>query len=157
MKSKSTKDEFKEVVDKIISSKLQNIKDTEKESLVKNRIGQSTLRELIIKTYNNTCAMCVINDERLLRASHIKKWSEDSENRLNPSNVLCLCGLHDLAFENGIVVVDNNYGIIINTKLYSVSSELEKITLPKLRMPVNKDFFPDKNFLRKHYDFFKGK
>ena len=55
--------------------------------------------------------MCNINDSRLLRASHIVQWSKDTDNRLNPTNVLCLCGLHDLAFECGIITISDNYEI----------------------------------------------
>ena len=124
-----TKDEFILRANEKLKSKLKNIAKTERDALTRKRIGQDILRELIVPAYNNTCSMCVIDDVRLLRASHIMKWSEDETNKLNPKNVLCLCGLHDLAFENGIVVISNNYEVIINSKLSSTKYFLKRLLL----------------------------
>jgi putative restriction endonuclease len=41
----------------------------------------------------------------LMVASHIVPWAADLTNRMNPRNGLCLCGTHDLAFENGVLLV----------------------------------------------------
>jgi predicted restriction endonuclease len=145
-----TKSKFITIVNNQLKNSLQGITETEKETLVNSRIGRNVLREGILEIYNNSCAMCAINDSKLLRASHISKWSEDINNRLNPNNVLCLCGLHDLAFENGIIFITDNYEIKINSKSSEVSTLLKNITPRKLKLPSKKEFFPDKNLLKKH-------
>ena len=149
-----SKDKFILITNKILKDKLNKISLTERDSIVTSRIGQDVLREMILKIYNNTCAMCEIDDERLLRASHIAKWSKDEKNRLNPQNVLCLCGLHDLAFENGIISIDDNYEILINTKYQKTFALLKQVTLKKLRLPKHRETAPDKKLLSLHRNSF---
>ena len=151
-----SKIKFIEIINNKLKNSLNAITETEKETLVNSRIGQNVLREMILEIYNNSCAMCAINDSKLLRTSHISKWSDDINNRLNPNNVLCLCGLHDLAFENGIIIIDNNYNLIINSNSNKVSSLLKKVTYNKLKLPLNKNLFPDKNLLNKHFNKFSN-
>lgn len=150
-----SKEDFTSISNIKLNNKLDSISETEKTSIINSRIGQDVLRELIIEAYDNSCAMCGINDPKLLRASHIIKWSMNKKNRLNPNNVLCLCGLHDLAFENGIIIVSDNYEILINSKSKKVLSLLKKITFKKLNLPSNKNFLPDNNLLKGHRSFFK--
>lgn len=149
---KINKKDFVSITKIKLNDRLEGISETEKVSIINSRIGQDILRELIIEVYNNSCSMCRINDPKLLRASHIIKWSEDKDNRLNPANVLCLCGLHDLAFENGIITISDNYEILINSESKEVLSLLKEITFTKLELPNNKNFFPDKELLRIHRD-----
>ena len=42
---------------------------------------------------------------KLVITSHIVPWCEDSQNRLNPQNGLCLSALHDRAFDQGLITV----------------------------------------------------
>src|SRR5665647_2819139 len=56
-------------------------------------------RSLILSVYNEQCAICNMPVRRLLVASHIVPWSVDPSQRMNPRNGICLCSLHDRAFD----------------------------------------------------------
>src|SRR5665811_97726 len=54
---------------------IQNARPTEREELLKSRIGQGTFRQSLIKL-RRKCYVTGIADERFLRASHIKPWRD---------------------------------------------------------------------------------
>jgi putative restriction endonuclease len=81
------------------------------------RRGQSFFRRAVLAAYNNRCCICRIEEERLLVSSHIKPWSLDSDNRLNPRNGLSLCVLHDRAFDTGLITVAPSLSIRISARL----------------------------------------
>jgi predicted restriction endonuclease len=53
----------------------------------------------------------------LLIASHIVPWSDDETIRLNPTNGLCLCALHDRGFDRGLMTISPDYDVIISSKI----------------------------------------
>jgi predicted restriction endonuclease len=65
------------------------------------RIKQHFFRRAVLSSYRGRCCMSGLSDARLLIASHIVPWSQDKQNRLNPSNGLCLSAIHDRAFDKG--------------------------------------------------------
>ena len=89
----------KDEVEKISSDMLEGKLGSDVQRFVKTRVNQSLFRKVIINNYSNTCAVCGLNIDSLLVASHILKWSEDQNQRLNPQNGICLCSIHDKAFE----------------------------------------------------------
>lgn len=125
-----------------------NSENTEITAKTKIRINQSVLREYVLSLYNNECALCNINKSDLLICSHIKPWSIDDENRLNPSNAICFCVLHDKLFDKGYFSIDNNYRIIFGAKADSQIKGLMK----GLRFKKPTDYLPDTSFLNYHYD-----
>lgn len=76
---------------------------TEKESLIKARIGQGVFRERVLKI-EPSCRLTGVSDARFLRASHIKPWvhSTDAE-RLDGSNGLMLAPHVDHLFDLGFI------------------------------------------------------
>lgn len=120
-------------IDVINSS--ENLNLTEKEQLVKARIGQSKLRELLINR-DCKCKICGLNDERFLIASHIKRWAESNEReRVDLNNAFLLCPDHDWLFdkfyisfneEGDILLADN-----IDKKIYEQlkTNNLNKINI----------------------------
>ena len=68
-----------------------------REAIVEVRRNQYVFRKAILSSYDSTCCVSGLKDERLLIASHIVPWAEDKKNRLNPENGLCLSALHDRA------------------------------------------------------------
>ena len=65
-----------------------DISNTEKEMIIKSRIGQGIFRDRIIQKYGH-CIITGINDNRLLLASHIKPWrSASNYERLSSENGL---------------------------------------------------------------------
>lgn len=126
---------------------------------VKTRINQAFFRKMILYEYNNQCAITGLNISEVLRASHIIPWSEDKNNRLNPSNGLCLSATYDAAFDRYLISFDKDYRMILSSELkehyanqafkdYFKSKEGLKITLPKR-------FLPNEKFLEKHREKLK--
>ncbi|OYT11200.1 MAG: restriction endonuclease [Bacteroidetes bacterium 4572_112] len=74
-----------------------------KERVVQTRVNQNLFRRIVLSNYNSKCAISRIDIPTLLVASHIKPWSEDESNRLNPSNGICLNNLYDRAFDRGLI------------------------------------------------------
>jgi putative restriction endonuclease len=64
-----------------------------------------------------------LTEERLLITSRIVPWSEDTENRLNPQNGLCLSALHDKAFDLGLITVTPEYRVLVSPKLKAKSAD----------------------------------
>ena len=138
------------------TSNLQLKLGEDKLRVVKTRLNQSFFREAVLSSYSFKCCLTGIDIPELLIASHIIPWSQDTENRLNPQNGLCLNSLHDKAFDRGFITFDDSYKLILSEKLkkkqskYFIELEGQKITLPK-------KFLPNINFLKFHREeIFQG-
>jgi predicted restriction endonuclease len=92
--------------------------ETEHTMPVAVRRGQSFFRRAVLAAYQSRCCICLIAEERLLVSSHIKPWSVDNANRLNPSNGLSLCALHDRAFDTGLITVVPSMKIRLSAKIF---------------------------------------
>jgi putative restriction endonuclease len=119
-----------------------------REQIMKTRVGQYFFRMSVLNSYNNGCCVMGLEKQELLVASHIKPWkvSNEQTERTNPSNGLCLNSLHDKAFDRGLITVDNDYKIIISSKLkdadmdqgtrdWFMSYDQKKIILPDKFLP----------------------
>lgn len=131
------------------------IEGIEKESLIKLRVNQSFFRKTILASYNNTCCITGINQAELLVAGHIKPWSFDERNRLNPRNGLAMNNLHDKAFENGLFTITPDYKILISNELKksknkAMSQYFLKFDQKEIILPSR--FLPDPVFLKYHND-----
>lgn len=132
---------YAEVLDSTVDDIIKNIEDdnnlseTEKVVLTKNRIGQGPFRDRLIERYDGKCQLCHFEKKELLRASHIKERANaNNEERLDTNNGLLLCVLHDALFDKHFISFDDNGKIIIsdslNTKdrmLTNVNSSMEII------------------------------
>lgn len=99
------------------------ITETEKERLIRTRIGQGKFKDLLLKR-GCKCALCGVIDARLLIASHIKPWSiSNNEERLDVNNGLLLCPNHDALFDKKLISFNVNGEIVISKKL----SEITKV------------------------------
>lgn len=96
-----------------------NLSDTERESIVKSRIGQGQFRDSLIK-YWKCCALTGCKEPTLLRASHIKPWSKSNvTERLSLYNGLLLSPTLDVCFDSGLISFEDSGNIIISNKLNS--------------------------------------
>lgn len=122
---------------------------------VKRRIKHEKFAAQVKTNYRWACAMCGIKDDGFLVASHIVPWSEDEKNRLNPANGLCLCVLHDRAFERGYLVLDEKLVIRMNPRI-STTSPLNTLLKPVngrgIDLPLAHP--PDPDLLKKHRERF---
>lgn len=135
--------------------RLKNIKETERASIVSQRIGQDTLRKSILQLYSNKCAMCDVDAVEVLTVSHIVPWNEDETIRLEPVNSILLCGLHDLAFDKKIITINDDFSISFPNKPEGLLKVLKKITYEKLNLPNNEEFYPKIEFLQRHRNISK--
>lgn len=114
-------DYHKRIVDSIVSeiNAVENdntIKATEKESIVKSRIGQGVFRKGLID-YWHGCAISQCPLTWMLVASHIKPWREaDNQERLDNYNGLLLLPNYDKLFDLGYISF-NQTGKIMCSRL----------------------------------------
>ena len=148
----NTETEIKNEYDNILSK----IEETNRQTIINQRIGQQAIRKHLLSEYENKCSMCNVDHPDLLRVSHIIPWSENIDTRLDIQNTLLLCGLHDLTFEKGFVIIDDDYTIKINTEIKGVKQILASITSKKLLLPKSEIYFPKKEYLKIHRDKFRG-
>ena len=92
----------------------EDIRGLDRDAITKVRVNQSFFRSMILAGYDNACCVCAMPIRLLLVASHIVPWSVDKHLRMNPRNGLCLCTLHDKAFDCGVLTVSANYTISIH-------------------------------------------
>lgn len=85
---------------------------TDIEKIVKTRISQGSFRRLLLLERHH-CNLCDISTTSVLRASHIKEWSESSrEERIDANNGLLLCANHDALFDRHLISFEPDTGNI---------------------------------------------
>lgn len=108
------------VIEDTILSETQKIRDdnsiaeTEKEAIIRARIGQGLFRNRLL-SYWEGCSITCCKLTNILIASHIKPW-RDSNNRerLDVFNGLLLTPNYDKLFDLGFISFDNNGEIIFS-------------------------------------------
>lgn len=129
---------------------------TERSANVKVRVAQAFFRESVFSTYDTRCAICDIRQIRLLNASHIIPWSLSESRRADPTNGLCLCAIHDRAFDRGLLAIDAKFRVVLGHELSARS--LGRMHDPlfaqfdgtQIRLPQR--FRPDLESLRFHFE-----
>ena len=140
--------------DDLIKWEKEDLEGREKETIVKVRITQKFFREMVLASYRTRCAVCSLPEERLLVAGHIIPWSVDASIRMNPRNGICMCALHDKAFDNGLISITNNYQLILSKSIKRLHNEISiqrgflLYEGKQIRLPDR--FIPDKRFLEFH-------
>ena len=132
----------------------QNNSTSEAFRQVKQRIGQAQFSEAVKKNYHDKCCFpdCEIADRKFLIGSHIARWADNPEKRGNTSNGLCLCPIHDKAFENGYFSLDNDFRVVLSRDLEVQTSKvfLERIKPYEHRKIDQAPIPPDKDALKEH-------
>jgi putative restriction endonuclease len=109
-----------------------------------------------MSNYTNGCSITGISIAELLIASHIKPWSKDENNRLNPSNGICLSATFDTAFDKGLITIDKEFRVIFSNKLKKYlkedfyENEFGQFENKRMNLPIK--FLPNDEFLQYHYD-----
>lgn len=123
---------------------------TEKEHIVKSRIGQGRYRDLIIEKYKK-CVITGIDDKRVLIASHIKPWElSDNTERMSQENGLLLSPTYDKLFDRGFISF-NDTGRIMLSKYFS-DKNFKRVGLSKGRIFNIQLTNEMKSFLEFHRD-----
>lgn len=98
---------------------------TEREAIVKSRVGQGKFRDDLEEYWEGRCAVTGLSMTEILRASHIKPWrNSDNYERLDPFNGLLLAPNLDSLFDKFLISFDEQGKIMISPKITKESSEL---------------------------------
>ena len=121
--------------------------------VTEQRIKQNFFRRAVLSSYSGRCCMSGVSESRLLIASHIVPWSKDRQNRLNPSNGLCLSAIHDRAFDKGLIAVSEDFKIIVSSPLLKTNDVFLRTTFAALqnsKITLPERFQPSPEFLARH-------
>lgn len=131
------------------------IKNTEKEIIIKARIGQGAFRQQLLDKYHNRCIITGISEANLLVASHIKPWrSANNIARISSENGLLLSPLYDKLFDLGFITFNNDMQIMVsrklseeNAKLINIDCNKTFINNPSIELCKNMCYHREKVFL----------
>ncbi len=96
-----------------------DIKGTEREALIRQRIGQDIYRQALIDYWGGCCALSGIDIPEILRASHAKAWSEcetDAE-RLDVYNGFLFRADIDALFDRHLITFADDGRLIPSPRL----------------------------------------
>jgi predicted restriction endonuclease len=142
-----------DVLDEADANSLVDYSGGTRPTQVMVRVGQYSFRRSVLSAYNYRCCITGLAVPALLVASHIKPWSVDPANRLNPRNGLCLSALHDRSFDAGIITIAKDMTVRV-AKSYSRSADgffesaLSAYDGRPIAMPER--FEPDEDLLEYH-------
>lgn len=134
----------------------EDVAGLDRNATTKVRVNQSFFRSMILAGYGSACCVCTLPIARLLVASHIVPWSVDRHLRMNPRNGICLCALHDRAFDCGLLTIHIDYTIGIHRDVHqlagnsAVLSSLVSFDGQTIKMPER--WHPDPQFLLMHQE-----
>jgi putative restriction endonuclease len=129
----------------------EDVQGLDKWAVTKVRVNQHLFRSIVLAGYQNECAVCRIPLPKLLVASHILPWAVATDERMNPRNGICLCAIHDKAFECGYLLISEEYQISFSAIIEklrdnsAVSRHLLGYAGERIRLPDR--WHPDPNLL----------
>ena len=125
-----------------------------REAVVKVRVNQNFFRQMILAGYRSRCSICALPKEDLLVAGHIIPWSADAALRMNPRNGICMCVLHDKAFDKGLIAISDDYKVILSKtiKTFARETSIQRgfIAYDDISIRLPDRFIPDKKFIGYH-------
>lgn len=114
-------EEIEEIEEEIRNT--AEIPETERTQIIKSRIGQGIFRSNLILDAGH-CPFTLVDDSRLLIASHIKPWrASNNSERLDPKNGLLLTPTYDRLFDNGFISFDNDTSLLVSPWLAILNKE----------------------------------
>lgn len=122
---------------------------------VLTRLTQSFFRRAVLASYGSACCLCGLDLPPLLIASHIKPWAVSEETRTDPENGLCLCVLHDKAYDRGLLSVTAGYEAVVSPAVRQSKAEFTQLAVlafdkQPIQMPSR--FAPKAEYLQWHRD-----
>jgi len=144
-------------IEEISEIEVDDIKEgLQRESIVKQRVNQSFFRSTVLSSYYFKCCVTGLSIPDFLVASHIVPWSENTRERINPRNGICLNSIHDKAFDRGFITITPDFYIKLSKAFgdfekekavqdFFIKYENQKIYLPD-------KFLPAREFLDYHYN-----
>lgn len=131
----------------------KEIPQTEKEALIKARIGQGKFRKDVLELYPE-CPVTGVSMSQLLIASHIKPWRKcDNKERLDPNNGIMLAPHIDALFDKGFISFNDDGKILIKSYY---RSEVNKLGLNLHSANIKENSIKYLSWHREYYKFNKG-
>jgi hypothetical protein len=127
--NKLPEDTVKEMEDMASEVNSLPLSSTEKDQMIRARIGQGKFKRDLLKQ-SDKCRLCSVSDQRFLIGSHIKPWSECEEQpneRIDPFNGFLLCPNHDSLFDKGLISFNDSVEIIISPSVDTLTRMLLNI------------------------------
>ena len=91
---------------------------TDKEIISTQRLEQNAFRKKLLKKWNRKCIVTGIDVENVLRASHIKAYSEcDRDEKYDINNGLLLSANIDALFDRHLISFDEDGKLLVSKKL----------------------------------------
>ena len=140
------------IIDDVVPA-ATSAKNTERETIIKARIGQGPYRKKLVEIWHGKCSATDLAYEELLVASHIVPWALcDSSERIDPYNGFLLAPNIDKLFDRGLISFTDE-GKLLRSE--SITDEiLAKLGITKsLKIAaVKKQNLP---YLARHRELFK--
>lgn len=122
------------------------------------RSKQTIFSNKVKNNYGNACAICGIQTKSMLIGSHIIPWRIRKDIRLDPSNGISLCVMHDKLFDSGFITLDAHLKVVVSdlvTKDPSLKAVTDLIQGIKLKRPKSSP--PKMEYLEYHRNYvFQG-
>ena len=95
----------------------EDVEGLDKQVVTKVRVNQHLFvpSSWLATASSVPCAAC--QSLRAVVASHIVPWAADRSQRMNPHNGVCLCSLHDRAFDSGILAINSDFEVLIEPRM----------------------------------------
>ncbi|WGS25788.1 HNH endonuclease [Bradyrhizobium sp. ISRA464] len=126
----------------------KGVKDrTTRKALIDARLGQGQFRVAVEKLWESACGVTGCRVSAVLRASHIKPWSQsNNQERLDPENGILLAAHIDALFDQGLITFSDDGAMMISKRISVHDRKL--LGLPgRLRCPPTK---AQRHFLGHH-------
>lgn len=122
---------------------------------IRTRIGQREFSQAVRANYGMQCCFpgCSISEEVFLVGAHIARWSDVPELRGDISNGVCLCLMHDKAFEAGLFTITQEHEIWVNQQKISQNKWAQTNLVPYHKHSMRRgEILPAKIPLSYHWD-----
>src|SRR5574344_1500749 len=109
--------EYEQQVKKELQADTTGISKTEREGVVRQRVGQNIYRDALMNYWQHACALTGITIPAVLKASHAKPWADCSSDaeRLNVYNGFLFAANIDSLFDAGLISFTDT-GLILISK-----------------------------------------
>jgi putative restriction endonuclease len=125
---------------------------------VRARVHQARFRARVVPAYGERCAICRLQETRLLDAAHIIGDREEQGEPLI-SNGLSLCSIHHRAFDQDLVGITPDYQVQVSRRLLDEDDGpmldlLKGFHRQTILVPARRGWQPDRERLAVRFDQF---
>jgi len=124
-----------------------------------SRMGQKIVRQIALQMYRQ-CALCDMQDPRMLVGAHIVSWKSYPKDSNKKNNIICLCIIHHKLFDDYKLTISDDYRVEFSSQFSEMceKSNMYKIikvyTNKKIKLPSDKQHFPKPEYLHIHNRLF---